>query len=326
MIRTLARSPVEADHVGRRARAAGDAPGVGEDPDDLLDALAVEGEPAEFAGSGGGLVRWVRYAGLRHGGSFPVAGLPGGANSAGAVSLSESILPNLSSFVYTSGAFSNRLSLATERRAVADYLKIPEVARRLDVSEKTARRYVKDGTLPSVFVGGAYRVSEEELEEYLRSARVNPGDPAPKKGRAPLPFEEGRRSSPFLEAWIAYIRQRAEAWEENLERLKDSGSKNPFWIEEWSELAYREASSLFSAIGYAMEASGLFDLTDEQQLELERVCIKLVRATERWRELTKSAWAATYHKGRKLLAEEKAERVAQESQKVIALFEERRSA
>ena len=58
---------------------------------------------------------------------------------------------------------------------MAEYLKIPEVAHRLDVSEKTARRYVKSGTLPSVFIGGAYRVSAGDLEDFLRSARVNPG-------------------------------------------------------------------------------------------------------------------------------------------------------
>lgn len=146
------------------------------------------------------------------------------------------------------------------------------------------------------------------------------------KVEAPLPFEEGQRRSPFLEAWIAYIRQRAEVWEENLERLKDSGTEKPFQIEEWSELAQTEATSLFSAIHYAMEPSGLFDLTDEQELGLESACMKLVRVTDRWRELSESAWAAVYDKGRKLLAEEKATRAAQESQKVVALFEERRSA
>jgi excisionase family DNA binding protein len=64
---------------------------------------------------------------------------------------------------------------------LADYLKIPEVARRLDVSEPTVRRMVKGGKLPSVFIGGAYRVSEQDLDEYLESARVTPG-----KGTAPL--------------------------------------------------------------------------------------------------------------------------------------------
>src|SRR5215212_8447492 len=58
---------------------------------------------------------------------------------------------------------------------MADYLKLPELARRLDVSEKTARRMVRAGTLPAVFIGGAYRVSEEDLAEYLRRAKVELG-------------------------------------------------------------------------------------------------------------------------------------------------------
>ena len=58
---------------------------------------------------------------------------------------------------------------------MADYLKIPEVARRLDVSEPTVRRMVKGGKLPSVFIGGAYRVNEEDLAEYIERARVIPG-------------------------------------------------------------------------------------------------------------------------------------------------------
>lgn len=57
---------------------------------------------------------------------------------------------------------------------MADYLKIPELARRLDVSEKTARTYVKNGTIPSVFVGGAYRVSEKDLANYLHRSEVKP--------------------------------------------------------------------------------------------------------------------------------------------------------
>jgi excisionase family DNA binding protein len=57
----------------------------------------------------------------------------------------------------------------------------------LDVSEKTARRYVKSGALPSVFVGGAYRVSEETLEEFLQGAKVTPGGDSPKVGRVSSP-------------------------------------------------------------------------------------------------------------------------------------------
>jgi len=70
---------------------------------------------------------------------------------------------------------------------MADYLKIPELARRLDVSEKTARRYVKAGALPSTFIGGAYRVTEVDLEAFLRGAEVKPEDASPKAAGPPLP-------------------------------------------------------------------------------------------------------------------------------------------
>jgi excisionase family DNA binding protein len=62
---------------------------------------------------------------------------------------------------------------------MAEYLKLSELARRLDVSEKTARRMVKGGKLPAVFIGNAYRVSEEDVEAYLRGAKVEPGGGPP---------------------------------------------------------------------------------------------------------------------------------------------------
>ncbi len=69
---------------------------------------------------------------------------------------------------------------------MAGLLKLPEVAQRLEVSEKTARRYVKAGVLPSVFVGNAYRVNEEDIEDYLRRAKVEVGSNPPKTA-APSP-------------------------------------------------------------------------------------------------------------------------------------------
>lgn len=68
-------------------------------------------------------------------------------------------------------------------------LKLPEVAQRLNVSEKTVRRYVKAGVLPSSFIGNAYRVSEEAIDEYLQHARVEIGDDL-KKEQAPSPEQE----------------------------------------------------------------------------------------------------------------------------------------
>ena len=73
----LARSSVEADHVGRLVRAARDAVGVGEDPLDLVAALAVELEAASLAGW------WCGYTSVRHGGTSLWPGLGRGGALAG---------------------------------------------------------------------------------------------------------------------------------------------------------------------------------------------------------------------------------------------------
>jgi excisionase family DNA binding protein len=54
---------------------------------------------------------------------------------------------------------------------MSSYLKLPEVAHRLGVSEKTARRYIKSGSLPSVFIGNAYRVEPDALTEFVEHSR-----------------------------------------------------------------------------------------------------------------------------------------------------------
>src|SRR5215203_959818 len=104
------------------------------------------------------------------------------------------------------------------RRFVADYLKIPELVRRLDVSEKTARRYVKSGALPSTFIGGAYRVTEQNLEEFIHRAEVKPEDASPKvESRSSLEpslfngLEEERRLQ-YLRTWESFIRQLSGRW------------------------------------------------------------------------------------------------------------------
>ncbi len=99
---------------------------------------------------------------------------------------------------------------------MADYLKIPELARRLDVSEKTARRYIKGGALPSTFIGGAYRVKEEDLEEFLHGAEVKPKAPKAERRSSLEPslfngLEGERRLSRFSEAIITAAARWGEA-------------------------------------------------------------------------------------------------------------------
>jgi excisionase family DNA binding protein len=115
------------------------------------------------------------------------------------------------------------------RRFVADYLKIPELARRLDVSEKTVRRYVKAGALPSTFIGGAYRVTEEDLKDFVRRAEVTPEEASPKgSGRSsPEPslfseLEDERRRT-FVQSCRRYAESRAEKYEVSVGTLTQEG-------------------------------------------------------------------------------------------------------
>jgi excisionase family DNA binding protein len=108
---------------------------------------------------------------------------------------------------------------------LADYLKIPEVARRLDVSEPTVRRMVKGGKLPSVFVGGAYRVSEADLEEFLENAKVEPGKaqapPSPEQPSLNGLLEEERRDAETAEKLLRFGGRMVAGWESELpERLE----------------------------------------------------------------------------------------------------------
>jgi excisionase family DNA binding protein len=109
---------------------------------------------------------------------------------------------------------------------VSEYLKLPEVARRLDVSEQTARRYIKSGALPSVFIGGAYRVSEEDLEAFVEAAKVTSGGGSPKAQAPPPDFEGGRRSGLSWEAARSHARMgatMAAVWGPELDDRVEAG-------------------------------------------------------------------------------------------------------
>lgn len=110
---------------------------------------------------------------------------------------------------------------------MAEYLKLPEVAHRLGVSEKTARRYVKSGAIPSVFIGGAYRVSEADLEKFLESAKVDPGKVTAPPSQPDFNglLQEERRRAQLGEIWEGYReeRQGVEHYLERWERWLETG-------------------------------------------------------------------------------------------------------
>jgi excisionase family DNA binding protein len=85
---------------------------------------------------------------------------------------------------------------------MANYLKLMEVAHRLGISERTARRYVQAGEMPSVYLGRAYRVREEDLEAYLES----------KRSRAPGSQPAGAESSAAGSGFTVAFRQIEDGW------------------------------------------------------------------------------------------------------------------
>jgi excisionase family DNA binding protein len=105
---------------------------------------------------------------------------------------------------------------------MADYLKIPEVAQLLGLSEKTVRRRVKAGEIPSVFIGGVYRIPQADLNEYLKLARVRPG-----KVSAPLSqdrlFDGARERDAFLERVKEYVDTRVARYNKRLTEAEQGG-------------------------------------------------------------------------------------------------------
>ena len=66
------------------------------------------------------------------------------------------------------------------------YLSAEEVADRLGVSVYTFRRYIRTGKLKAVKLNGQYRLSPEDLAEFLRSREI-PRVPVPRQPGEPSP-------------------------------------------------------------------------------------------------------------------------------------------
>jgi excisionase family DNA binding protein len=105
---------------------------------------------------------------------------------------------------------------------MADYLKIPEVAHLLGLSEKTIRRRVKAGEIPSVFIGGVYRIPQADLNEYLQLARVRPGKASASLFQDRL-FDGARERDAFLERVKQYIDTRVAHYEKRLAEAEQGG-------------------------------------------------------------------------------------------------------
>ena len=53
-----------------------------------------------------------------------------------------------------------------------EYLTTEDIARHLDISEATVRRYIRTGKLPAVRLERAYRIRREDFERFLKEREV----------------------------------------------------------------------------------------------------------------------------------------------------------
>lgn len=165
---------------------------------------------------------------------------------------------------------------------MANLLKLSEVAHRLDVSEKTVRRYVKAGELPSAFIGNAYRVREEDIEEYLRRAQVEIGTTTPKAvGRSStnppdLQAVEERRTTLEDRRLISSLHPFVSILECDTERWKQAVESNSVTIGQVEEATAHQADT-------AMALEHLVEAVDrEQWAPAERALFRRVVLEEAW--------------------------------------------
>ncbi len=87
---------------------------------------------------------------------------------------------------------------------MSDYLSVQEVADRLGVSVFTIRRYIRAGKLRAVKLDGVYRLSREDLAEFLKSREIarEPGLPAPAEPPPPAPSAADPTSAPTTSSAI----------------------------------------------------------------------------------------------------------------------------
>jgi excisionase family DNA binding protein len=56
-----------------------------------------------------------------------------------------------------------------------DIYTVEQVAEKLQIAVRTVYKLIKSGQLPASKVGSQYRISEEQLERFMKSQEVKPG-------------------------------------------------------------------------------------------------------------------------------------------------------
>ena len=54
------------------------------------------------------------------------------------------------------------------------YQTVQELAERLEVAESTVRHWIKSGSLRAIYIGKGWRISDTDLERFLREHETMP--------------------------------------------------------------------------------------------------------------------------------------------------------
>lgn len=63
-----------------------------------------------------------------------------------------------------------------EKARASEWLGTKETAERLGVSLRTVYKLIDDGQLPGYQIGRVIRCKEQEVDEFISSARIKPGE------------------------------------------------------------------------------------------------------------------------------------------------------
>ena len=124
-------------------------------------------------------------------------------------------------------------------------LSITETAQMLNVSEKTIRRHINSGKLVSAKVGGVHRISEKNLNNFLKSQTnysINESTPS----NDTFPFSTNTPEGDIEKKWGAH--------KKNIKLVSPANKRNVDIIVVGTGLAGASASATLAELGYNVKA------------------------------------------------------------------------
>jgi len=172
---------------------------------------------------------------------------------------------------------------AKEVRVEEQHLSLSEAADALNISERTAYRWIKSGKLRAYKPGRDYWIPESAIKEVVEESRVRPKVRTARSVEPSLfnGLEDERR---LLRPWITYLSRRVEWREKIFQRKPDQEFNNP-WLSletaiQWAVNLGVESADLRHTIKReVLTADTLTDEADELRALLDRF-VEIERRTD----------------------------------------------